>query len=122
MVTPDSHQQLKTEIRACILDDSTILDQLRREVAILRPGVRRIQSRTTTSISLVAADGGNNRIQYDPFLIQLVRVVDSQNNEYCMEAVSPGTKLSVKSAEQFDGDGRPATALGCFAERSNATQ
>lgn len=77
MLTPDSYQQLKTEIRARILEDSALLDQLRREVVILRPGVRRIQPRTTTSISLVAADGGNNRIQYDPFLIQLVRVVPS---------------------------------------------
>ena len=36
----------------------------------------RIQPRTTTSISLVGTDGGNNKIQYDPFLIQLIRVVE----------------------------------------------
>jgi len=112
MLTPDSYYELKAEIRARILDDRTILDQLREEVRVLAPNVRRIQPRSTTAISLVAADGGNNRIQYDPFLIQLVRVVDSQNNEYCLEAVTPGTKLSVKSAEQFDAAGEPVTALG----------
>lgn len=112
MITADSYQTLKTEIRQRILEDRAILDQLRREVSVLRGGVRRIQPRTTTSISLVAADGGNNRVQYDPFLIQLVRVVDSSNNELCLEAVTPGTKLSVKSAEQFNPDGTPRTALG----------
>lgn len=112
MLTPDSYAQLKTEIRARILGDSYLLAQLRREVVVLRSGVHRIQPRTATSISLVAADGGNNSIQYDPFLLQLVRVVDSQNNEYCLEAVTPTTKLSAKSAEQFNADGSPKTALG----------
>jgi len=112
MLTTESYQQLKTEIRTRILEDRSILDQLRREIVVLRPGVRRIQPRTATSISLVAADGGNNRIQYDPFLMQLVRVVDSSNNELCLEVVTPNTKMSAKSAEQFNVDGTPKTALG----------
>jgi hypothetical protein len=112
MLTPDSYYQLKSAIHATILDDCAILDQLRREVRVLQPHVQRIQPRSTTAISLVAADGGSHRIQYDPFLMELVRVVDSQNNEYCLEAITPGMNLSAKSASQFDASGRPVTALG----------
>ena len=68
--------------------------------------------RTTTAISLVAADGGNNRIQFDPFLVQVIRVVDSSNNQLCLEAVTPTTSVATLSKKQFGHDGMPATALG----------
>jgi hypothetical protein len=73
---------------------------------------RRVQPRATTSISLVGTDGGNNQLQFDPFLIQLVRVVDSSNNEYCLEAVSPTTEISSLDGRQFKSDGSSRTALG----------
>ena len=71
-----------------------------------------IHPRATTSISLVATDGGNNQLEFDPFLIQLIRVVDSSENEYVLEAVSPTTPVDVLTARQFDERGQPATALG----------
>ena len=90
---PTSHEVLKQEIHSRIQDDYRLLQELRAEVKPLRTQVRRIQPRETTSISLVGTDGGNNRVQFDSFLIQLVRVVDSSNNEYCLEAVTPSTSV-----------------------------
>jgi hypothetical protein len=66
----------------------------------------------TTSISLVGTDGGNNQLQFDPFLVQLIRVVDSSNNEHCLEAISPTTPIESLAARQFSADGLPSTALG----------
>jgi hypothetical protein len=65
---------------------------------------------------LVGTDGGNNQLQFDPFLIQLVRVVDSSNNEYCLEAVSPTTPVDALTARQFDAGSHPRTALGEMME------
>jgi hypothetical protein len=112
MIEPESHIKLKEEISSRIEQDRQILDQLREEIRVLRGNTRRIQPRSTTSISLVGTDGGNNQIQYDPFLVQLVRIVDSSNNEYCLEAVTPSTRISDLSSNQFNGDGIPRTALG----------
>ncbi|ABW27420.1 hypothetical protein [Acaryochloris marina] len=112
MIDPESHEHLSTEIANRIAEDREILEQLRSEIRPLKSAVRRIQARTTTSVSLVGTDGGNNRIQYDPFLVQLIRVVDSSNNEYCLEAITPTTKVSSLSNQQFDKNGEPLTALG----------
>ncbi|MFZ2642947.1 MAG: hypothetical protein WA117_18275 [Verrucomicrobiia bacterium] len=112
MIDPQSLNELRDAIRNQVAGDRPLLDQLRKEVRPLKPAVRRIQPRGTTSISLVGTDGGNNQIQFDPFLVQLVRVVDSSNNEYCLEVVSPTTSVTSLSARQFKPDGTPWTALG----------
>lgn len=112
MIDPVSQAQLKEAIADCIGTDHGVLDTLRGEIRPLKSATRRIQPRSTTSISLVGTDGGNNQLQFDPFLIQLVRVVDSSNNEYCLEAVSPTTPVQKLDQRQFDSDGTARTALG----------
>ncbi len=112
MIDPATQQKLKQAIAECIEADKGVLDQLRSEIGPLKDVVKRIQPRTTTSISLVATDGGNNQLQFDPFLVQVVRVVDSSNNEYCLEAVSPTSPIDALSRRQFNADGSAATPLG----------
>jgi hypothetical protein len=112
MIDPASQAQLKEAIADCIGTDQGILDELRSEIRPLKAATRRIQPRATTSISFVGTDGGNNQLQFDPFLIQLIRVVDSSNNEYCLEAVSPTTPLEKLNARQFKSTGEPNSLLG----------
>jgi hypothetical protein len=114
MIDPQSQAQLRQEVTERMVADRTLLDKLRLEVARLRPQVRRIRERNTTSISLVGTDGGNNRLVFDPFLVQIIRVVDSSNNEYVVEAVTPTTSVSALSTRQYDESGQPRTALGAM--------
>jgi hypothetical protein len=107
-----SHERLRKEITHQIASDRSILEELRKEIQVLRPSVRRIQPRETAAVSIVAADGGNNQLYFDPFLVQLIRVVDSNENEYCLEAISPTMDLDGLNQRQFNADGSPATALG----------
>ncbi len=112
MIDPASQAPLKQAIAECIDMDQAVLDSLRKEIRPLKDGTRRILPRATASVSLVGTDGGNNQLRFDPFLIQLIRVVDSSNNEYCLEAVSPTTPIRTLNARQFAPDGSPCTALG----------
>ena len=112
MLDPDSHEQLRQEVSDRISADKHLLDALRAEIRPLRAQVRRIQPRSASSISLVGTDGGNNSLQFDPFLVHLVRVVDSSNNEYCLNAVTPSTNVTSLGSSQFDSNGSPATPLG----------
>lgn len=112
MFEPSTQAQLKQAIAECIDGDKGILDALREEIRPLKQQTKRIQPRATTSISLVGTDGGNNQLQFDPFLIQLVRVVDSSNNEYCLEALSPTTPVDALVRRHLDKSGTSKSALG----------
>ena len=112
VIDPQSLKQLRAAISDQVTSDRSLLDQLRSEIRPLRNGTRRIQPRATTSISVVGTDGGNNQLQFDPFLVQLIRVVDSSNNEYCLEVVSPTMDVMALSRRQFGDHEIPPTALG----------
>jgi hypothetical protein len=112
MIDPESLCTLSKELRRCMESDHAVLDELRADVRPLRDATRRIQPRATTALSLVATDGGNNRIQFDPFLIQLVRVVDSSENELCLEVITPTSDIRGLNRRQFHEDGTGRTALG----------
>src|SRR5437773_9678724 len=103
---------MRAEIAERMRADRSLLDALRAEIRLLRDSVRRIQPRSTTAISLVGTDGGNNRVEFDPFMVQLVRVVDSSNNEYCLEVVTPTTDRRAVNARHLNEDGTPTSALG----------
>ncbi len=112
MIDLPSQEQLKDAIADCINADRNVLDELRSEIRPLRNTTRQIQPRAAASVSLVGTDGGNNQLHFDPFMVQLVRVVDSSNKEYCLEALSPTTPIHSLDKRQFNSDGTSRTALG----------
>jgi hypothetical protein len=112
MIDQETYRRLKAEIEIRTAADRVLLDKMRADVRPLLGSTKPIHPRTATSISLVATDGGNNSLRFDPFMVQVVRVVDSNDNELCLEVVTPTTPIPELNKRQFDADGNPATSLG----------
>jgi hypothetical protein len=112
MIDQETYRRLKAEIEVRTSSDRPLLDKLRADVRPLVSNTKRIHPRSATSVSLVATDGGNNSLRFDPFMVQVVRVVDSNDNELCLEVVTPTTPIAELDARQFDARGQPITSLG----------
>ena len=95
-------------IRAQAARDSRLLAELVRQAKELAQDVRPIRPRAATAVALTAADGGNNAVAFNPFSLQIVRVVDSQGKELFLDVVSPGTDVGELSRKHL----AERTALG----------
>lgn len=112
MFDPEEIPQIKETINNCAVVDRGLLDNLRSEVMEMKPNVRVIKPRSITTFSLVASDGANNKLIYNPFYFQLIRVVDSNGNNLCLDTITPTTDTDILSQRQFDELGNGKTSLG----------
>ncbi len=110
MFDPDRLPELKSLVRQATRGDSGLLDEVMRDVALLRP-VTTIQPRNINSISLVASDGGNNRLDFNPFSLQVVRVVDTFGDELFLDVISPSSDTVALGRRHLDDPGSPLGRL-----------
>ncbi len=91
MLEDDVRRQITQLLSERLESERGALNALRADARALAASVRAAQPRSTTSIAFVGTDGGNNQLRFDPFLVQLVRVVDSSNNSYVLDVIPPET-------------------------------
>ena len=108
MFLPEQLPGLQRQIRAQAERDSRLLDGLVAQAQAMAPAVRPIRPRSATSVALTAADGGNNAVTFNPFSLQIVRIVDSQGKELFLDVVSPTTDIAELSRKHLSDQ----TALG----------
>jgi hypothetical protein len=112
---PEQLPELRRRIREQAGRDSRVLYELVGQARELGPDVRPIRPRAATAVALTATDGGNNAVAFNPFSLQIVRVVDSQGKELFLDVVSPGTdigELSRRHLAERTALGRLMTAVG----------
>jgi hypothetical protein len=112
MFDPEEIPEVKKAIQECAFNDRKLLDDLRAEVMEMKPYVKVIQPRAITTFSLVASESTNNKLVYDPFYFQLIRIVDSNGRNWCLDIITPTTNSDLLSKRQFDERGNPKTTLG----------
>jgi len=112
---PEQLPELRRKIRQQAERDSRVLAELVGQARELAPDVRPIRPRAATAVALTATDGGNNAVAFNPFSLQIVRVVDSQGKELFLDVVSPGTDIGELSRQHLAERtvlGRLMTELG----------
>jgi hypothetical protein len=86
---PDHLDAIRVSIRQQTERDRHLLDDLRADVRAHLRGGAAVRPHVATAMSLVASDGGNNKLIFDPFNIHLVRVVDSLGRQLFLDVISP---------------------------------
>jgi len=93
VILPEQLPELRRKIRTQAARDFGLLAELVGQARELGPNVRPIRPRTATAVALTAADGGNNAVAFNPFSLQIVRIVDSMGKELFLDVVSPATDV-----------------------------
>jgi hypothetical protein len=102
---------LRRQVREQAARDARLLDKLLAEARDMTGDVRTIRPRQGTSVALMAADGGNNAVAFNPFELRIIRVMDSAGRQLMLDVVSPAADIGDVSRRHLD-QGRPCTALG----------
>lgn len=118
MFLPEQLPGLRGKIRDQAARESQVLSALVAQARGMASQVRPIRPRTATAVALTAADGGNNAVVFNPFSLQIIRIVDSVGKELFLDVVSPGTDIGELGRRHL-GDG---TALGRLMTDLGTTQ
>ena len=89
MLEPTDVETLRLVMRERIGADMCLLDDIRDELKDFKRNVKAISPYSSNTISIVGTDGGNNNLKFDPFVVHVIRVVDSNNVEYYMDVITP---------------------------------
>ncbi|MGI9951417.1 hypothetical protein V3F56_03560 [Moorellaceae bacterium AZ2] len=111
MLVPEHIKNLEKAIQGIASTDRAHLDRFREEVRALKERVRPIRPYSTTAVSLVSTDAGDNVIEFDPYLVIPVRVVDSYGKVLFLDVLSPFTDTAALSRRHLD-KGVPRSPLG----------
>lgn len=89
MFEPGQLEEICAAIERQTMADKALLGELREDV---RSGLRTsliIRPHSVTAMAFVATDSANNRLVFDPFSMQLVRIVNSQGRQLFLDVISP---------------------------------
>src|SRR5947207_12242888 len=79
---------LRAKVIAAFNADDPIVARFREYAKGLAGDIRPLRSYSVNAVSFVSADGGDNRLSFNPSVIELIRVVDSRGNECALDAVA----------------------------------
>jgi hypothetical protein len=102
---PDSLDAARNAIARQVHAERGLLEELRSDVRTLLSPSHVIRPHSATAVSFAASEGATNRLAFDPFSVQLVRIVDSQGRQRFLEVISPRTdpdRLSERHHEAED--------------------
>jgi hypothetical protein len=91
-LSEDNFSQIRDRVSEAYKTEDPIIHKFREFARILKNQVRQIRPYSVNAVSFVAADGGDNRLFFNPAVIELVRIVDSRGNQCALDAIAGNAK------------------------------
>ena len=105
-LSEDNFDQIRDRVRTAYETEEPVIQQFREFAIKLKNDVKFIRPYSVNAVSFVSADGGDNRLYFNPAVIELVRVVDSRGNQCALDAIAGNAK-----SESLDKRGEPGNSL-----------
>lgn len=98
-------QELRARVAAAYKADDPLLQKFRKYARRLKQKVKPLRTYSVNAVSFVSADGGDNRLIFNPAVIELVRIVDSRGNQCALDALA--STASLQELEERATSGTP---------------
>jgi hypothetical protein len=89
----NNFDELKKRVFDAYKSEAPVLKQYREYARRLKNDVKQIKEYSVNAVSFVSSDGGDNRIYFNPAIIELVRVVDSKGNQCALDAIASNSNI-----------------------------
>ena len=86
--------EIRKRIFEAYQNEKPIFEDFRKYAKDISNLVKPIRPYSVNAVSFVSSDGGDNRLYFNPAVIELVRVVDSRGNQCATDAIASNTKTS----------------------------
>lgn len=86
-------QELRARVQAAYKADDPLLEKFRGYARRLRDQIKPLKTYSVNAVSFVSTDGGDNRLVFNPAIVELVRVVDSRGNQCALDAIASTANL-----------------------------
>ncbi len=101
----DNFDQIRDRVQHAYETEEPIIQKFRDFAKRIRNDVKPIRPYSVNAVSFVSADGGDNRLYFNPAVIELVRVVDSRGNQCALDAIAGNARY--KSLDERGESGNP---------------
>lgn len=85
----NNFDEIKKRVFDAYKSEDLIIQKFREYARRIKNDVKPIRPYSVNAVSFVSSDGGDNRLYFNPAVIELVRVVDSRGNQCALDAI-PG--------------------------------
>jgi hypothetical protein len=87
-------EEMKKRVFDAYKSEEPILKKYRGYAKMLKNDVKAIKGYSVNAVSFVSSDGGDNRLYFNPAIIELVRVVDSRGNQCALDAIASNSQAN----------------------------
>lgn len=88
----NNFDEIKKRVFEAYQDEDPIIEKFREYARRLKNNVKPIRPYSVNAVSFVSSDGGDNRLYFNPAVIELVRVVDSKGNQCALDAIAANAR------------------------------
>lgn len=87
----DNFEDIKKRVFDAYKTEEPALLKFREYARRLKNDIKPIRMHSVNAVSFVSSDGGDNRLYFNPAVVELVRVVDSRGNQCALDAIAGNT-------------------------------